>query len=145
MAADALRGLYETEVAGKFCVVEYEPESELRDHEQVPLLEEGGIAVHATRSVAVHARCVEGRSGDEKRRRNFLHASFLSTARLAHARRNQRRHSGVRERNRRSAERNHERSCGVAAKLPQAEDRDEPIRADLDDELLEEVEAEPDA
>ena len=41
--ADPLRGLFEAEVGGKTCVVEYEPDSELRDFEQVPLLEEGGI------------------------------------------------------------------------------------------------------
>ncbi len=49
--ADALHGFYETEVAGKACVVEYEPDSELRDHEQVPLLEEGGIAAFIQREV----------------------------------------------------------------------------------------------
>ena len=30
-------------IAGKKCIVEYEPDSNLRDTEQVPLLEEGGI------------------------------------------------------------------------------------------------------
>ena len=38
---DPLRGLYETTVNGKACVVEYEPDAELRDFEQIPLLEEG--------------------------------------------------------------------------------------------------------
>ena len=40
--ADPLRGLYAVTVDGKAAVVEYEPDSELRDTEQVPLLEDGG-------------------------------------------------------------------------------------------------------
>ena len=38
-----LVGLFETTISGKQCVFEYEPDSDLRDTEQVPLLEEGGI------------------------------------------------------------------------------------------------------
>ncbi|MFN7928263.1 MAG: class I SAM-dependent DNA methyltransferase [Blastocatellia bacterium] len=49
--ADELRGLYETEIAGKACVVEYEPDSELRDYEQIPLLEDGGIEAFLRREV----------------------------------------------------------------------------------------------
>jgi len=41
--ADPLRGLFEATVDGKPAVVEYEPDSDLRDTEQVPLLEDGGI------------------------------------------------------------------------------------------------------
>lgn len=37
--ADPLCGLFETTIAGKPAVVEYEPDSDLRDTEQVPLLE----------------------------------------------------------------------------------------------------------
>ena len=48
---DPLRGLFEAEVDGKLCVVEYEPDSELRDHEQVPLLEEGGTEAFIRREV----------------------------------------------------------------------------------------------
>jgi len=40
--ADPLRGLFEATVAGKPAIVEYEPDSDLRDTEQVPLLEDGG-------------------------------------------------------------------------------------------------------
>jgi len=40
---DELRGLYPSTVEGKPAVVEYEPDSELRDTEQVPLLHEGGV------------------------------------------------------------------------------------------------------
>ena len=39
---DPLHGRYEVEIDGKQCVVEYEPDTELRDTEQVPLLEAGG-------------------------------------------------------------------------------------------------------
>ncbi|WP_430421411.1 type I restriction-modification system subunit M [Methylibium petroleiphilum] len=49
--ADPMRGLFDAEVAGKACVVEYEPDSDLRDTEQVPLLEEGGIDAFILREV----------------------------------------------------------------------------------------------
>jgi type I restriction enzyme M protein len=49
--ADPLRGLYEAEVNGKPVVVEYEPDSDLRDTEQVPLLEPGGIEAFIRREV----------------------------------------------------------------------------------------------
>ena len=48
---DPLRGLYEINVDGKPSVVEYEPDSDLRDTEQVPLLEEGGIEAFIRREV----------------------------------------------------------------------------------------------
>ena len=40
---DPLRGLFPANIGGKPAVVEYEPDPELRDTEQVPLLHEGGI------------------------------------------------------------------------------------------------------
>jgi type I restriction enzyme M protein len=40
---------------GRGAVVEYEPDSELRDTEQVPLLEEGGIEAFIRREVLSHA------------------------------------------------------------------------------------------
>ena len=40
---DPLRGLFPATIKGKSAVVEYEPDPDLRDTEQVPLLEEGGI------------------------------------------------------------------------------------------------------
>jgi type I restriction enzyme M protein len=49
--ADPLHGLYEVEIGGKKVVVEYEPDSELRDSEQIPLLEEGGIEAFFRREV----------------------------------------------------------------------------------------------
>jgi len=53
--ADPLRGLFEATIAGKLAVVEYEPDTELRDTEQVPLLEEGGIEAFIRREVLPHA------------------------------------------------------------------------------------------
>jgi type I restriction enzyme M protein len=41
--ADPLCGLFAATIDGKSVVVEYEPDTDLRDTEQVPLLEEGGI------------------------------------------------------------------------------------------------------
>ena len=49
-----LVGLFEATISGKRCVVEYEPDSDLRDTEQVPLLEEGGIEAFLRREVLPH-------------------------------------------------------------------------------------------
>lgn len=49
--ADPLRGLFDATVDGKPAVVEYEPDSDLRDTEQIPLLEEGGIEAFIRREV----------------------------------------------------------------------------------------------
>ncbi len=49
--ADPLGGLFEATVAGKTAIVEYEPDSDLRDTEQVPLLEDGGIEAFIRREV----------------------------------------------------------------------------------------------
>jgi len=54
-AADPLRGLFAASIAGKPAVVEYEPDPDLRDTEQVPLLEEGGIEAFLCREVLPHA------------------------------------------------------------------------------------------
>ena len=53
--ADPLRGLFDATIAGKGCVVEYEPDSDLRDTEQVPLLEDGGIEAFIRREVLPYA------------------------------------------------------------------------------------------
>ncbi|MBK8251249.1 MAG: SAM-dependent DNA methyltransferase [Polyangiaceae bacterium] len=50
-AADPLHGLFEATVDGKKCIVEYEPDGDLRDSEQVPLLEEGGVHAFIQREV----------------------------------------------------------------------------------------------
>lgn len=49
--ADPLHGLFERTINGKKCLVEYEPDTNLRDTEQVPLLEEGGIEAFFKREV----------------------------------------------------------------------------------------------
>jgi type I restriction enzyme M protein len=49
--ADPLHGHFEETIDGKLCVVEYEPDSELRDFEQIPLLEPGGIEAFIRREV----------------------------------------------------------------------------------------------
>lgn len=54
-APDPLHGLFETAIRGKKAVVEYEPDAELRDTEQVPLLEEGGIDAFLEREVLPYA------------------------------------------------------------------------------------------
>ena len=46
-----LYGLYDTVIDSKKVVVEYEPDTNLRDSEQVPLLEDGGIAAFIEREV----------------------------------------------------------------------------------------------
>ena len=51
VAADSIYGLYESAVDDKACVVEYEPDTDLRDSEQVPLLEDGGIEAFFRREV----------------------------------------------------------------------------------------------
>ncbi|NRF72258.1 SAM-dependent DNA methyltransferase [Aquincola sp. S2] len=55
-AADPMLGLYDAVVAGKACVVEYEPDSDLRDTEQVPLMEDGGIEAFVRREVLPYTR-----------------------------------------------------------------------------------------
>jgi len=52
--ADPLHGLFAVAIDGTPCVVEYEPDSDLRDTETVPLLEEGGIEAFVRREVLPH-------------------------------------------------------------------------------------------
>ena len=54
-AADPMRGLFETTIRGKAAVVEYEPDPRLRDTEQIPLVEEGGIKAFLRREVLPYA------------------------------------------------------------------------------------------
>jgi type I restriction enzyme M protein len=49
--ATPLYGRFSVNIDGKEAIVEYEPDAELRDTEQVPLLEEGGIEGFVTREV----------------------------------------------------------------------------------------------
>ena len=52
---DPLGGLFETTIDGRAAVVEYEPDTELSDTEQIPLQEEGGIEVFLRREVLPYA------------------------------------------------------------------------------------------
>ena len=54
-AADPLHGLFEATINGKPAVVEYEPDSDLRDTEQIPLQEDGGIEAFLEREVLPYA------------------------------------------------------------------------------------------
>ena len=53
--ADPLRGLFEATVKGRPVVVEYEPDTDLRDTEHIPLQEEGGIEAFLRREVLPYA------------------------------------------------------------------------------------------
>ena len=53
--ADPLQGLFDATIGGESAVVEYEPDSDLRDTEQVPLLHEGGIRAFLHREVLPYA------------------------------------------------------------------------------------------
>ena len=53
--ADPLHGQFEATVNGKPVVVEYEPDTDLRDTEQIPLQEEGGIEAFLRREVLPYA------------------------------------------------------------------------------------------
>jgi type I restriction enzyme M protein len=53
--ADPLRGLFPATIDGKNHIVEYEPDSELRDTETVPFKEPGGIEAFIRREVLPHA------------------------------------------------------------------------------------------
>lgn len=48
---DPLHGFFETVIGNKKCVVEYQPDTNLRDTEQISLLEEGGIEAFFKREV----------------------------------------------------------------------------------------------
>ena len=53
--ADPLRGLFEATIDGKSAVVEHEPDTDLRDTEQIPLQEDGGIDAFLEREVLPYA------------------------------------------------------------------------------------------
>ena len=54
--AGPIHGLFEAEIDGEAVVVEYEPDSDLRDVEQIPLLEHGGIDAFIEREVWPYAK-----------------------------------------------------------------------------------------
>ena len=63
---DPLHGLFEDTVNGKLVVVEYEPDTELRDTEQIPLQEKGGIDAFVRREVLPYAPDAWYRPGSVK-------------------------------------------------------------------------------
>ncbi len=80
----------------KTVVVEYESDSDLRDTEQVPLLEAGGIEAFIHREVLPYTPDAWIDEAATKIGYEIsLHAPFLQTAAAPHAGRNQRRHPGV--------------------------------------------------
>ena len=54
-APDPLHGLFERNISGRTVVVEYERDNDLRDTEQAPLLEDGGIDAFLQREVLPYA------------------------------------------------------------------------------------------
>ena len=76
--ADPLRGLFAARVKGKPAVVEYEPDTDLRDTEQVPLMEEGGIeAFLSSRGAALCSRRLVRAEQGQNWLRNQLHPPLL--------------------------------------------------------------------
>ena len=55
---DPLHGLFTATIKGKPAVVEYEPDPDLRDTEQIPLLEDGGVDAFLRREVLPYAEAV---------------------------------------------------------------------------------------
>ena len=53
--ADPLRGMFAVTINGRDAVVEYEPDTDLRDTEQIPLQEQGGIEAFLRREVLPYA------------------------------------------------------------------------------------------
>ncbi len=51
---DPLRGLFTATIKGKPAIVEYEPDTDLRDTEQIPLQEAGGIEAFLQREILPH-------------------------------------------------------------------------------------------
>jgi type I restriction enzyme M protein len=64
---DPLHGRFASKVDGKDVVIEYEPDPELTDFEQIPLLESGGVSTFITREVTPYASdaWVDERSEDK--------------------------------------------------------------------------------
>ena len=94
-----------------------EPDSELRDTEQVPLLEEGGIeSFLCRRGVALRIGCLVRAEQCQGRLRNQLHALLLQTGnRCRHIGRNTGRHSGAGSGNRGIIGRNSRRVNPIGA------------------------------
>jgi hypothetical protein len=101
---DPMRGRFAATINGKPAVVEYEPDGDLRDSEQVPLLEEGGVDAFMEREVLPH---VPDAWYDPSSERIGYEISFtrhfLQATTVALARRDSCRHRGAGARGRRPA------------------------------------------
>ena len=92
---DPLRGLFPVTLAGKSAVVEYEPDPDLRDTEQVPLLHEGGIEAFIRREVLPYAPDAWYVGQREGWLRGQLHPPLLQTTSVAPLEGDTRGHLGV--------------------------------------------------
>ena len=78
--ADPMRGRFTASINGRPAVVEYEPDTDLRDTEQIPLQEEGGIEAFLRREVLPYAgRCLVSSGQRRGRLRDQLHPLLLQT------------------------------------------------------------------
>ena len=79
-----LHGLFDATIKGKRAVVEYEPDTDLRDTEQVPLLQEGGFEAFIRREVLPYASDAWYVPGQrEGWLRDQLHTALLQAATVA--------------------------------------------------------------
>ena len=84
--ADPLRGLFPATLGGRPAVVEYEPDTNLRDTEQIPLQEEGGIDAFLRREdPALRRRRLVPARQREDRLRDQLQPLLLQAPAHAHA------------------------------------------------------------
>ena len=97
-----LNGVYETTVKGKKAMVEYEPDPDLRDTEQIPLLHEGGIDAFLQEEVLPYApdAWYSPRS-DKSRIRSQLQPTLLQAQDHEVTGGNTGRHNGIRAGDRR--------------------------------------------
>ncbi len=109
-----VRGRYAAKIDDKQSVVEYEPDSELRDHEQIPLLEEGGVEAFIRREVLpYYAGRLDRRGRHHDPLRNQLYPPLLPAAAAQQPGRHSGRYPGTGADDRRLAQRNHRRDDGV--------------------------------
>ena len=94
--ADPLRGRFAATIDGRPAVVEYEPDTDLRDTEQIPLQEAGGIeAFLRPRGPALRSRRMVPARQSTDRLRNQLHPLLLQSQTDAHVGRDPGGHPGA--------------------------------------------------
>ena len=108
--ADPLHGLFAATINGRPTVVEYEPDTDLRDTEQIPLARNGRHrSLPAARGPAPRRRRLVSARQREGRLRDQLHPLFLQAATHAHAGGNPGGHPGAGTGDRGAARRDHRR------------------------------------